>query len=297
MVQSRNPTPTHVTPDVRTPLIAWFSEYGRDLPWRRTRDPWTILVSEFMLQQTSVDRVLDRLPGFLQAFPTARACAGVPLGEVLRAWSGLGYNRRARNLHRTAQIICDEYGGKVPRDLAELRGLPGVGAYTARAVRVFAHEETDAVLDTNIGRVLARLHDQRLSPARAQALAGALVPAGRAWVWNQALMELGALVCRARPECGRCPIREHCRWAEAGRPDPDPAHRSAGVSTGQPPFDGSDRQGRGRLLRKLTHGSLPTDSSGEVMGWPADPSRVRRVVVDLITEGLIIEIDGELRLP
>lgn len=297
MVQSRHPRPTQITSEVQTSLIAWFSECGRDLPWRRTRDPWTILVSEFMLQQTSVDRVLDRLPGFLQAFPTPWACARVPLGDVLRAWSGLGYNRRARNLHRTAQVICDDYGGKVPRDLAELRGLPGVGAYTARAVRVFAHEETDAVLDTNIGRVLARLHDQRLTPARAQALADALVPPGRSWVWNQALMELGALVCRARPQCVRCPIREHCGWAEAGRPDPDPADRSAGVSTGQPPFDGSDRQGRGRLLRRLTDGSLPTDSSGEVMGWPADPSRVRRVVADLITEGLIIEIDGELRLP
>lgn len=297
MVQSRQPTPTPVTSELQSHLIAWFEERGRDLPWRRSRDPWVIMVSEFMLQQTQVGRVLDRLPVFLSTFPTPEACARAPLGAVLRAWSGLGYNRRAGHLHRTARAICDLHGGDVPRDLDDLLALPGVGAYTARAVRVFAFEETEAVLDTNVGRVLARLHYRRLTPVRAQALADDLVPPARAWVWNQALMELGALLCRPRPDCRRCPIAQHCQWAAAGQPVPDPADRSAGVSTGQSRFAGSDRQGRGRLLKELIAGGVPVGSAAAVMGWPDDPNRAGRVVTDLVAEGLVVEDDGVLRLP
>src|SRR6478672_9630787 len=156
----------------------------RDLPWRRTRDPWAVLVSEVMLQQTQVPRVVPIWQEFMTRFPTVRACADASQADVVRAWAGLGYNRRAVNLHRAAVLM----GDAVPRDLDALLALPGVGAYTARAVLVFAFEEDVAVVDTNIARVLARLHGRRLTPRQVQAAADELVPAGDGWVWNQALM-------------------------------------------------------------------------------------------------------------
>lgn len=278
-------------------LIEWFDATGRDLPWRRTRDPWVILVSEIMLQQTQVGRVVARLSDFIGSFPSPTVCADASPGAVIGAWSGLGYNRRARHLHAAAVRIRDHHDGAVPRELTDLLELPGVGRYTARAVRVFAYEEVEAVLDTNTGRVLARLQNRRLTAASAQRLADELVPADRPWHWNQALIELGALVCRPTPRCSACPIERRCAWSVAGRPEPDPAERSAGVSGPQRPFDGSDRQGRGRLLRRLTGGPLPTDAADSVLGWAGQPSRSRRVVAALIADGLVVEVDGHLRLP
>ncbi len=177
----------------------------RDLPWRRTRDPWAVLVSEVMLQQTQVPRVIPIWEAFMAEFPTVAACAEASQADVVRAWAGLGYNRRAVNLHRAA-VLMD---GMVPRDLDALLRLPGIGPYTARAVLAFAWEEDVAVVDTNIARVLSRRAGRRLTPREAQAMADALVPPGRAWEWNQRLMDLGALVCTARaPACERCWLRE-----------------------------------------------------------------------------------------
>jgi A/G-specific adenine glycosylase len=257
-----------------------------------------VLVSEVMAQQTGVDRVVPYYRAFLAAFPTPAACAAAPVGEVVRRWRGLGYNRRAVSLHRAAQAVVERHDGQLPADLAALRALPGVGPYTARAVLAFAFEQDVGVVDTNVGRVLARWEGRPLRPAEAQARADALVPAGRAWAWNQAVMELGATVClRRSPACGTCPARAGCAWAAAGLAPPDPADGSAGVGTGQARFEGSDRQGRGRLLEALCAGPVPVAAVAATMGWPRDPARADRVAVGLVADGLAVREGDVLRLP
>ncbi len=260
-------------------VLAWGALDLRDLPWRRDRDPWRILVAEVMLQQTQADRVIPKWTAFLSVFPTASACAAAPLADVLRLWQGLGYPRRARNLHLAASVVVDEHGGCLPDDLDRLLALPGIGPYTARAVLAFAFERDVAVVDTNIARILARSSGERLTPARAQAAADELVPTGQGWLWNQVLMDLGATVCRPAPRCDACPLAPSCRWNLAGRADPDPAVGSAGVSTRQAPFEGSDRQARGRVLRALGDRARPAVDF--------DP----RIVAGLVADGLV-ESDG-----
>ena len=206
----------------RRRLLAWYRRAARDLPWRRTRDPWAVLVSEFMLQQTQVARVLDYYPRFLGRYPTPAHLARARPKAVREAWDGLGYYRRAANLHRLARQVTSDMNGAIPSDPAELRKLPGVGHYTAGAVVCFAFEQPAATLDTNVARVLTRTFLGRSRPPagsrgvrRLTALALGLQPRrGRqAWAFNQALMELGALVCTARkPRCGDCPVRPDCRW-------------------------------------------------------------------------------------
>src|SRR5579884_3405602 len=185
-------------------LIDWYRVNRRDLPWRRTRDPYRILVSEVMLQQTQVDRVVPKYHAFLERFPTLRALAEAPTADVIRAWSGLGYNRRAVNLQRAAQAVVERHGGVMPRERAALEALPGIGRYTAGAIICFAYEQDAGFLDTNIRRVLHRvfygpeLPEERATPRELSALADELVPPGEGYEWNQALMELGALVCTGR---------------------------------------------------------------------------------------------------
>jgi len=280
-----------VEPEV---LLGWFAEQGRDLPWRHSRDPWAILVSELMLQQTQVARVIDRWPRFLARFPSPSACADRPVGEVIDEWAGLGYNRRAVNLHRTAVAVRDDHDGVVPTALADLLALPGIGPYTARAVRAFAYELDNGVVDTNIGRVLARLVGHQLKPAAAQQMADDLVPVDHGWEWNQAIMELGALVCRKAPMCDVCPIFEGCAWQSNG---PDPATGSAAVSKAQSSFEGSDRQGRGRLVDALRVGPVTTDQLPPVMGWPTDSERADRVAATLIADGLAQRVGDRWELP
>jgi A/G-specific adenine glycosylase len=289
-----------LAPPVRAPgltgaVLAWGRAHLRPLPWRATRDPWAVLVSEVMAQQTGVDRVVAHYPEFLAAYPTPAACAAAPAGEVVRRWRGLGYNRRAVNLHACARAVVERHSGRLPADLAALRALPGVGPYTARAVLAFAFEHEVGVVDTNVGRVLARWEGRPLRAAEAQAVADGLVPPGRSWDWNQAVMELGGAVCRRRrPDCRACPVRATgaCGWAAAGLVAPDPADGSAGVSTGQPRFEGSDRQGRGRLVEALCRGPVGVADLPAVMGWPDDPARADRVAVSMIADGLAVR-DGE----
>ncbi|HEX6416964.1 MAG TPA: A/G-specific adenine glycosylase [Acidimicrobiales bacterium] len=279
-------------------VLAWGDANLRPLPWRATRDPWAVLVSEVMAQQTGVDRVIPRYHAFLDRFPTPAACAAAEAGEVVRLWAGLGYNRRAVNLHRCARAVVERHGGALPGDLDALLALPGVGPYTARAVLAFAFERPAGVVDTNVGRVLARWAGRRLGRAEAQALADALVPDGRSWAWNQAAMELGGTVCRRRqPGCGACPARSWCAWAAAGLPPPDPADGSAGVSTRQPRLAGSDRQGRGRLVEALRRGPVPVGDLPAVMGWPGDPARAGRVAAGLVADGLARRHGDRLALP
>lgn len=282
-------------------LLGWFARERRDLPWRATRDPWAVLVSELMLQQTQVARVLPRYAEFLARWPTPAACAAASVGDVVGAWAGLGYNRRAVNLHRCAVVVVEDHGGVLPVDLADLLDLPGIGPYTARAVLAFAHEADGVgVLDVNAARVLARWEGRPLRPKEAQAAADAAVPVGEGWAWNQAMLDLGATVCRARsPRCEACPVAGDCAWGRAGRPDPDPAVGSAGVSGRQSTFEGSDRQGRGRLVDALRLGPVASAVLASTMGWPDDPERAARVAATLVADGLA-EVDaktGGLRLP
>jgi A/G-specific adenine glycosylase len=279
-------------------VLAWGERTRRDLPWRRTRDPWRILVAEAMLQQTQVARVIPKYEAFLRRFPTPDACARAGVGDVIRAWEGLGYNRRAQQLHRAATAIVEDHDGTFPPDLRLLQTLPGVGPYTARAVLAFAFEQDVGVLDTNAARVLARVGGASLRPRDAQDAADAAVPAGRGWAWNQAILDLGSTVCVARsPRCAECPIVGSCAWAIAGRPDPDPAVGSAGVSGRQSRFDGSDRQGRGRLVTALRRGPVAMTDLAGVMGWPTEPERAERVAAGLVGEGLAVLVDGAYVLP
>ncbi len=279
-------------------VLAWGRQNYRDLPWRRIRDPWAILVSELMLQQTQVVRVLPCWTAFLVRFPTASACAAAPVSDVVRAWAGLGYNRRAVNLHRAAIVMVDCHGGSLPNDLEALLRLPGVGAYTARAVQAFAFGVDVGLVETNGARLLARaVAGTPLTAADAQAQADALVPPGGGWEWNQAVMDLGSRVCRRRaPDCATCPVAGLCTWNRAGRRAPDPAEGSAGVGTRQSVFAGSDRQGRGRLVAALRLGPVRLDYLAHTAGWPADPDRARRMADALVAEGLARSDDGVLTL-
>jgi A/G-specific adenine glycosylase len=263
----------------------------RDLPWRRTRDPWAILVSEVMLQQTQALRVVPKWQQFLHAFPSPAECAAAPLGDVLRPWQGLGYPRRARNLHAAATQIARL--GEFPSTLEGLLRLPGVGAYTARAVLAFAFEADVAVVDTNIARVLARVSGRRLTQKQAQTAADeALVP-GDSWAWNQCLMDLGAVLCRpTSPQCEVCPLNARCEWRGMGD---DPAVGSAAVSKPQSRFDGSDRQARGRLMKALVAGPVPADRVAAVMG--CDIARANRLAAELYREGLVNADGIAIRLP
>jgi A/G-specific adenine glycosylase len=201
-------------------LLRWYARHGRDLPWRRTRDPYHILVSEVMLQQTQVERVLGYYGRFLRRYPTIEALAASPEPEVREAWEGLGYYARARNLQRTAQQVATQHGGKLPDDPESIQRLPGIGRYTAGAVLSFAFRRDAAILDTNAARVLQRVFRVRRSTSKSRLqrrlweIAEAVTPAGKADRFNQAIMDLGATVCQARtPHCPRCPIRNHCRSA------------------------------------------------------------------------------------
>jgi A/G-specific adenine glycosylase len=240
---------------VRNALIAWYEENARDLPWRRTRDPWRILVSEVMLQQIQVKRVVPFYEAFVERFATPRALAEAPLAEAIRAWGDLGRYRRVVNLHRTARILLEEFGEEVPSDPEELVKLPGIGPYTAGAVACFAFEEDAAFLDTNARRVLHRLFfgaevpEPTAKDKQLLSLAEALVPRGRGWEWGQAVIEFGALRCTARkPTCESCPLMNLCaarptiRAKLATLPRAEKAARR---------YEGSNRYHRGRALAAL----------------------------------------------
>lgn len=264
-------------------LRAWGRAHLRDLPWRQVRDPWWILCAEVMSQQTTIARVVPRWVELVQVYPVPAALAAAPLGDLLRLWEGLGYPRRARNLHAAAQVITEQHAGVVPDDLDMLLALPGIGPYTARAVLAFAYEHDVGVVDANTSRVLARVHGRRLRVREAQTLADAWVPPGAGWWWNQTLIDVGNAVCRPAPCCGDCPLSGGCAWSLAGCPAPDPADGSAGVSRPQARFEGSLRQRRGAVLRALTRGSaVPTDDEA---------------IASLLADGLVVRVAGRLALP
>ncbi|MDH2429213.1 A/G-specific adenine glycosylase [Sphaerisporangium sp. TRM90804] len=276
----------------------WYAENARDLPWRRSdAGPWGILVSEIMLQQTPVIRVLPVWAEWMERWPTPAALAAEAPGEAVRHWGRLGYPRRALNLHACARAITAEHGGRVPSSYDELRGLPGIGDYTAAAVASFAYGHSHAVLDTNVRRVLARAVRAEEYPPKAttsteRRLAESLIPAVDAPRWAVAVMELGALVCTARaPRCADCPVADACAWRLAGRPAYDGPERRGQT------YAGTDRQCRGRLLAILrdAHGPVPKAALDVV--WSDDQQR-ERALDGLITDGLAEPLpDGTYRLP
>jgi A/G-specific adenine glycosylase len=287
------------------PVLAWYDVAARDLPWRtEPADPWGVTVSEFMLQQTPVARVLPVWQAWMERWPTPADLAAEPVGEAVRAWGRLGYPRRALRLHATATAITHEHDGIVPSDLTALRALPGVGSYTAAAIASFAFGQRHAVLDTNVRRVLARAVDGTAFPppsttVRETALAESLLPSepSRAARWSVAVMELGALVCTARgPACERCPVRDACAWVAAGSPAHDGPPRR-----GQS-FAGTDRQVRGLLLAVLREADPEVDegavaSTALDATWP-DAVQRARALDGLVADGLVEPLaDGRFRLP
>jgi A/G-specific adenine glycosylase len=254
-------------------LLRWYDRGHRDLPWRRTRDPYALLVSEVMLQQTQVARVVPYYERFLARFPDVQSLAAASAADVLREWSGLGYNRRALAL-KAAAAHAAAHGW--PQDAAGLRALPGVGPYTAAAVASFAYGEPVAAVDTNVRRVLERHDGVQRTPAALAARAGELVPRRRAAAFNQAMMELGATVCGPRrPDCGGCPVARDCAGGDARPPARAPAPRAR--------FEETDRWLRGRVVAAaLEQRALPE----------ADSARLERIVDGLVRDGLVARAPG-----
>jgi A/G-specific adenine glycosylase len=284
------------------PVLAWYARHARDLPWRAPdATPWAVLVSEFMLQQTPVARVLPEYLKWMARWPTPAALAAEPAGEAIRQWGRLGYPRRALRLHATATALTTRHGGTVPADLGALLALPGVGSYTAAAVASFAFGQRHAVLDTNVRRVLARLISGQPAPAPAPSvaerrLAESLLPAEPAVAarWAVAVMELGALVCTAAsPHCQACPVAGSCAWLAAGRPAETPGTARRRTQK----YDGTDRQCRGRLLAVLRQAGDPVTRADFDAAWPGR-EQLERALDGLIADGLVDPLpDGRFALP
>jgi A/G-specific adenine glycosylase len=287
--------PSALPADLHARVLAWYDDHARTLPWREdSATPWGVMVSEFMLQQTPVARVLPVWERWMELWPRPAELAAAPSGEAVRAWGKLGYPRRALRLHAAATRIVELHGGEVPDSYDELVALPGVGDYTASAIASFAFGRRHVVLDTNVRRVLTRVVGGREQPAASvtrpeRATAEALMPAepSVAASWAVGVMELGALVCTAAsPRCPACPLTGDCRWLRAGRPAHDgPARRVQG-------YAGTDRQCRGRLLDVLRADPGPVHLSRLEAAWLPDDQRAR-CLVGLLEDGLAVRLEGD----
>lgn len=279
-------------------LLDWYAVHGRHgLPWRATRDPYAVLVSEVMLQQTQADRVAGYYGTWMARWPGFHALAAASPAEVIRTWAGLGYNRRALHLQRTAIDVEARHGGALPRSGAELMRLPGIGPYTASAVRAFAWDEAEPVLDTNIARVIARdrlgaASQRGIKPGDLTTTAAGLLPVAGGREHNLALMDLGALVCRARrPACDRCPVAATCAWRASGYPAGD----ARGAAT--PRFEDTARFARGRIVAKLRDGAA-TDGDLEQALPEGHHPQVGAYLAGLERDGLALRLaDGRWALP
>ncbi len=284
-------TKTEQIRKMRRALLLWFRNNGRDLPWRHTHDPYRIVVSEVMLQQTQVDRVIPKYTAFLKKFPNWRTLAKASQASVVKMWHGLGYNRRAMMLHRLAgEMMRDgKRAREMPETHEELVKLPGIGAYTAEAVRAFAFRCADAApVDTNIERIVKRVFGAHTkNRAHIQKLARAILPTDT-WTWNHAMMDLGATVCTARaPKCAVCPLRDICA-----------SYPCAGDDVKKRPqkkFEGSDRMYRGRVVARLRGRAYDVDTLQKLVDL-ADEERYGRIVDSLAREGLIVVKNGKLYL-
>ncbi len=299
-------------------LLDWFERTARDLPWRDSCDPYHILTSEMMLQQTQVDRVVPKYIAFLETFPTIETLAAAPTAEVIRRWAGLGYNRRAVNLQRTARTVLEEYNGIFPQDPVTLQQLPGIGPYTAGAVACFAFGHDVAFLDTNMRRVITRCCLGNPTPPPRErdllVLAKELIPAGKGWLWNQALIELGALVCSARsPACPQCPLNPICQAVQAptsanityqtSNPTSTRAKVAERKTVYRAPYKGSSRYYRGRIIAFLR--DIPDESfatRAEIKAAVAEDEQhtdawLHSLLDALVHDGLIEQDGVHVRLP
>ncbi|HEX9711754.1 MAG TPA: A/G-specific adenine glycosylase [Actinomycetota bacterium] len=282
-------------PKAQKRVLAWFDVHGREFPWREQRDAYPTMVAEVMLQQTQTGRVGPSFEAFLKRFPTLSSLAHASAMDVIAAWKGLGYNRRAVNLQRAAQVIEHDHLGIVPEDPKALRALPGIGEYSAHAIACFAYDSQVPVIDVNVSRVLSRAAlgmDEDVAPApKVASAARAWLPSGEAYSWNQALMDIGAMLCRhEHPLCGKCPLRSACVFHGAGKDKRPPAPRPA-----KEPFEGSRRQKRGGIidvLRAAAADGITLASLGKVV-HPNGEDRDLGWLVELL-EGL--ERDGLVSL-
>jgi A/G-specific adenine glycosylase len=290
-------------PRIHDALLQWYRTHHRRLPWRETRDPYRILMSEVMLQQTQVERVVPKYHEFLARFPTLEALADAPTSDVIRAWSGLGYNRRALNVQRACREIVDRFEGAFPTDAAVLATLPGIGPYTAGAIACFAFEQDVGFVDTNIRRVLHRVLAGPELPTRVMTAreiedaAQALVPPGQGYRWNQALMELGATICRARAaDCHACPLHDTC----AARPTMQRALAARPARRGEPRYETTSRFVRGRIVEALrgapAAGLTLAELVGSLNGGGADVAceRIAEHIDALVRDGLVVPAAAEL---
>jgi|SRR5580698_5421654 A/G-specific adenine glycosylase len=285
-------------PAVRRNLLRWYARHGRStLPWRTSRTPYTTVVSEFMLVQTQVDRVIPAFETFVERFPDFASLASATQADVLRQWRGLGYNSRAVRLQRLARTVIEEYRGRLPSDSEQLRALPGVGPYAVAAIRTFAFDIDDAPVDTNVRRIVHRLFfgaESVYGAAREREVveyARMLVPRGRGYDWNSALMDLGTAICTSRsPKCGSCPLRNQCVAAPYETP---PLRRSQSLRI---PYEKSSRYVRGRIVDRLRE--LPPAQKISLLDLHADCAGERTaqefgdIVAALANEGLLM-IDGQ----
>jgi A/G-specific adenine glycosylase len=281
--------------DLHEPILRWYDDHARELPWRSpSASAWSVVVSEFMLQQTPVARVLPVHEQWLERWPTPGALAAERSGEAVRAWGRLGYPRRALRLHAAATAIVADHDGEVPDSYEDLIALPGVGDYTAAAIAVFAHGRRHAVLDTNVRRVLARVASAQefpgVSVTRAErSLAEGLLPPEdpTAATWSVALMELGALVCTAvTPRCDDCPVRDRCAWWSAGKPAYDGPPRRGQA------WAGTDRQCRGMLLAVVRDHEDAVHRSRLDAAWPEHAQR-DRCLASLVEDGLLVRVSPD----
>lgn len=273
--------------DARRALLDWYRPRRHAYPWRASTDPYGVLVSEVMLQQTGVSRVVASYAAFIRRFPTVVSLSEAPRSEVLRAWEGLGYNRRAVALSKAARAIVSDHGGGVPASPRTLAGLPGIGPYSAAAIASVAYGAQVAAVDTSARRVIARAllgaEPAEVSPARVRETAAEWLSPGDPGAWNQAVMDLGREMCRPVPRCSDCPLQEACRFRKAGR-----RTRPGGPGRQAPsaPFGGSSRQVRGRVVAVLRR--EPSSTLGRISELIAQPvTRVAAVVVTLAADGLV----------
>ncbi len=294
-----SPTPTDAPPRrlaaLGRAIDAAMGPRLRSFPWRQTRDPWVILVAEVLLQQTQAQRVADRFDEILELFGTPEAVVALGQAGVVERWSGFGYNSRAVRLFRCAQTVVAVHGGVVPHRRDDLLALPGIGPYTAAAIRAFAFEEDVAVYDTNVARVIARAAlGAPVAAGAGWATAQQMVPNERGWHYNQAVLDFGATICTARrPACERCPISRRCAYARAGFSGDDPARTTAGTARRQGTFRGSRREARGAIVEVLRQGPRTRQELQEATGMHA---HFDAALDGLIADGLVTSSTERLAL-
>jgi A/G-specific adenine glycosylase len=297
--------PLALPADARAAVLTWFDTRGRALAFRATRDPYAILVSEVMAQQTQISRVVEAWSRFLERFPTVAALASASPADVMRAWRGMGYDRRALNLHRAARVIVAEHDGEVPRDLDALERLPGIGPYTARAVASIAFGAAVGAVDTNVRRVLGRALGgaDGLAPAALQAAADASVDSDRPEAWTHAVMDIGATVCRpVRPLCDDCPLRTWCRYPSAQSANAAKGKRR--IARGRtrarpegdaPAFPATTRWLRGRIVDRLRDADGPSWTLVSAPIGEHDGPAIERALAALARDGIVEREPGDGR--